>query len=146
MYQLSLNDIVQLLFALDRVDHIDRTVCRRVSRKVAARLSHPETKTQVEAATIAGLAAAFALHQYRSHPLYRLIARRAVMLADEFDTPSLGRLFLREIAEVVACDIQPIQNLRVSAMVADFCQKYQPTITARRVCGRGAHHTTPHDT
>ncbi|CEM18599.1 unnamed protein product [Vitrella brassicaformis CCMP3155] len=93
MHQLSLNDIVQLLFALDRVDHIDRTVCRRVSRKVAARLSHPETKTQVEAATIAGLAAAFALHQYRSHPLYRLIARRAVMLADEFDTPSLGRLF-----------------------------------------------------
>ena len=36
---------------------------------------------------------------------------------------------VREIAEIVACDIQPIQNLRVSAMVADFCQKYQPTIT-----------------
>mmetsp|Transcript_1588 Transcript_1588/g.4326 ORF Transcript_1588/g.4326 Transcript_1588/m.4326 type:complete len:170 (-) Transcript_1588:63-572(-) len=56
------------------------------------------------------------------------------------------RAAVREIAEIVACDIQPIQNLRVSAMVADFCQKYQPTITARRVCGRGAHHTTPHDT
>mmetsp|Transcript_1591 Transcript_1591/g.4335 ORF Transcript_1591/g.4335 Transcript_1591/m.4335 type:complete len:190 (-) Transcript_1591:551-1120(-) len=39
------------------------------------------------------------------------------------------RAAVREIAEIVACDIQPIQNLRVSAMVADFCQKYQPTIT-----------------